>query len=88
MTGTIQVPHHGSKDNYNCKLLETYDLHSNSWTPRNNHAVYVISVGESNTYGHPDGFVMNELINSGHFLKLVTEDLTSDLKEEFDFNNA
>lgn len=50
--------------------------------------VYVISVGESNTYGHPDGFVMNELINSGHFLKLVTEDLTSDLKEEFDFKNA
>lgn len=86
MIGTIQVPHHGSKDNYNSKLLETYDLHKNSWTPRHRRVVYVISVGESNTYGHPDGFVMNELINSGHFLKLVTEDRTSDFVEVLVFN--
>ena len=87
MIGTIQVPHHGSKDNYNSKLLETYDPHSNSWVPRDKHIViiYVISVGESNTYGHPDGFVMNELISSGHFLKLVTEQSNSDLMEVFGF---
>lgn len=85
MIGTIQVPHHGSKDNYNTKLLETYDLHTNSWVPRDKRVVYVISVGESNTYGHPDGFVMNEVVNSGHILKLVTEASASDLTEEFVF---
>lgn len=85
MIGTIQVPHHGSKDNYNTKLLETYDLHKNSWTPRHRRVVYVISVGESNTYGHPDGFVMNEVVSQGHFLKLVTEASASDLTEEFVF---
>lgn len=86
LIGTIQVPHHGSKDNYDSKLLETYDLHSNSWTPRTYRIVYVISVGESNIYGHPNGFVMNELIKPGHILKLVTEESTSDLTEVFVFN--
>lgn len=85
MIGTIQVPHHGSKDNYDSKLLGTYDIHTNSWTPRNNCVVYVISVGESNTYGHPDGFVMHKLISSGHILKLVTEEPSSDLTEGFVF---
>lgn len=85
MIGTIQVPHHGSKDNYNSRLLATFDIHSDSWMPRHKRAIYIISVGESNTYGHPDGFVMNELITSGHFLKLVTEDPASDLVEEFEF---
>ena len=85
MIGTIQVPHHGSKDNYNSKLLKTFDLRSNSWTSRHHRVVYVISVGESNSYGHPNGFVMNELITSGHFLKLVTEDHTSDFAEVFAF---
>lgn len=88
LIGTIQVPHHGSKDNYNSELLKIFDLRTNSWTPRNTRnkrVVYVISVGESNSYGHPNGFVMHELINSGHFLKLVTEDRASDLAERFYF---
>lgn len=85
MIGTIQIPHHGSKENYNSNLLETYERHSDTWVARNGRVIYVISVGESNSYGHPSWIVMNQLMNSGHFLKLVTEDPASVLIEEFDF---
>ena len=48
-TGVFQIPHHGSKDNWQGAFLGK--------TPRN----YVVSVGMKNTYHHPDYWVMEAI---------------------------
>ncbi len=82
--GTIQVPHHGSKDNFNPLLLWSYILEEDRWEPRKDPLIFVISVGENNTYGHPSSFLIEELVNSGNYIKLVTEKSTSLLMEEYE----
>lgn len=72
--GTIQVPHHGSLLNFNMCILSLYI--SNLWEPIHWPINYVISVGESNTYGHPSWLVLNELMDSNNII-LVTEKTTS-----------
>lgn len=62
--GCIQIPHHGSKNNYNANI-SVYN------------AYYVISAGIKNMYGHPHSFVIkNLLLNDAHPF-IVTEEAES-----------
>ena len=63
--GCIQIPHHGSKNNYNKELAND---------PRK---VYVISAGEHNPYGHPDDSVIKDLYIKRSSFHVVTEDKQS-----------
>lgn len=58
--GVIQVPHHGSENNYNDEL----------YTPSR---LCVISAGENDVYKHPDESVLEKLQNRGSIPLLVTD---------------
>lgn len=60
--GCLQVPHHGSKHSFNFKLFDIISCQ-----------VYVISAGLNNKYQHPDGDVVKQIILSGKYLGIVTE---------------
>ena len=47
--GVLQIPHHGSKHNFNSKLLSKADC-------------FVISAGSVNRYKHPHVFVLKEIV--------------------------
>ena len=57
----IQVPHHGSKNNYDEKLYEN---------PING----IVSVGNTNSYNHPDIDTLVKIQNQGCHPVIVTED--------------
>lgn len=59
--GCIQIPHHGSKDNYNLDIS-------------NYNAFYIISVGNRNSFGHPHAFVLKNLLLNNSCFFLVTEE--------------
>lgn len=63
--GTIQVPHHGDIKSFNESIL--------------NDGYYYcpISVGKTNTYGHPSYTLISNIISKGSCPILVTEDLNS-----------
>lgn len=63
--GTIQIPHHGDIKSFDESVL--YDKYY--WCP--------ISVGETNTYGHPSCTVISKVISQDSCPILVTENLTS-----------
>lgn len=71
--GTIQVPHHGSIDNYHSSLKSYYDWTVGSWEELHGEIFYVISVGESNNYGHPSAWVIKDLLDFDRTVVLVTE---------------
>ncbi len=58
--GCIQIPHHGSKHNYNQALAEL-------------NAYYVISAGTHNRYCHPHSMVLKDLLFHGQSPYIVTE---------------
>ena len=61
---TIQVPHHGSKDNYDDNLYS--------------HAIRgIVSVGNNNSYHHPDIETLIKIQNKGCHPVIVTEDKSS-----------
>lgn len=60
--GCLQVPHHGSKHNFNFKLFDIEFCQ-----------VYVISAGLNNQFEHPDGDVVKQIMLSGKYLGIVTE---------------
>lgn len=61
--GTIQVPHHGSKHNFNRSICEQESIH-----------LAILSFGTKNRYGHPADSVVVEILKEGVFPCLVTED--------------
>lgn len=65
--GLIQVPHHGSKHNFNKKILSNMP-----------HRMYFASFGANNTYGHPSYEVIANIEVKNHFIG-VTEDRNSAL---------
>lgn len=65
--GCIQIPHHGSKHNYNPKLAEL-------------DAYYVMSAGKKNKYNHPNSVVIKDLVYNRHFPYIVTEENYSELQ--------
>ncbi len=64
--GCIQIPHHGSKHNYNTKLTD--------WD-----AFYFICVGSKNTYQHPHSSVMRDLMLKNKIYANVNEHIGSRL---------
>ena len=64
--GTIQVPHHGSKHNFNRSICEQENIH-----------LAILSFGTKNRYGHPADSVVVEILKEGIFPCLVTEDTSS-----------
>ena len=65
--GCVQIPHHGSKYNYNHELAKL-------------NAYYVMSAGAKNKYDHPHGMVIKDLLFKGHFPYIVTEYKCSELQ--------
>ncbi len=65
--GTIQIPHHGSTQNYNSKLNFKKGL------------VSVISAGVGNKYKHPHGSTLKQIVLYGGIPVLVTEVIASKL---------
>lgn len=71
--GTIQVPHHGSKNNWKEEMLES-----------NGCRHYVISTGSRNRYHHPSYWVIREIDESGYEVSVVCEDKHSEVRFEFE----
>lgn len=69
--GTIQVPHHGSKENWRDEMKE------------GDAREYVVSSGATNTYHHPDYWVVRSIANEGHFVHVVHEKTASMFEESF-----
>lgn len=65
--GCVQIPHHGSKHNYNCELAKL-------------DAYCIISAGESNKYQHPHSFVTKDLLLNGRFPYIVSNRKCSEVK--------
>ena len=59
--GIIQVPHHGSRNNFNVDLCYPHPC------------LFVISVGSNNCYGHPSVSVINEIYENDGCLSIITE---------------
>ena len=59
--GTVQIPHHGSKHNWRQEFLDG--------APRR----YFISVGTTNTYHHPDFWVVKEVCDARSHVDVITE---------------
>lgn len=66
--GCLQVPHHGSKHNFNLKLLDIESCR-----------LYFISAGLKNKYKHPDGDVIKQIVLSNKCLGIVTEQPWSEI---------
>ena len=62
--GLIQIPHHGSGENYNPKLLDIYKKV----------VCYVLSYGQKNQYGHPSHYVLSSIACADKYLVLVNEE--------------
>lgn len=65
--GIIQVPHHGSSNNYNTLLHKASDYEFPIIR------LFVISVGSNNSYGHPSVSVINEIYENDGCLSIITE---------------
>lgn len=59
--GVIQVPHHGSKNNYHRDLFPNGGL------------LHVISCGMNNPHGHPDADTISEIVSRSGIPVIVTE---------------
>ncbi len=59
-TGLLQLPHHGSKNNYCSECIKYFDI-------------FIANAGYKNPYGHPSGFVIDDLIKNDKQLYTVTE---------------
>lgn len=64
--GCVQIPHHGSRHNYNQELAAC-------------NASFVISAGRTNRYQHPHGLVVKDLLLHQREVHLVTEDTSSEV---------
>lgn len=64
--GCVQVPHHGSRHNYNEELgcIDAY---------------YIISAGINNRYHHPHSIVIKDLLYKHHLPYIVTEQQSSEV---------
>lgn len=63
--GTIQIPHHGDKYSFNKDFLD------------DRYFICPISVGKTNSYGHPSMDVIADIISQNSCAILVTEELDS-----------
>lgn len=73
--GIIQIPHHGSKENFNIKFFEQFYP-----------VICPVSYGTKNSHGHPAAEVINELSMNQFRPILVNEQLGSKFVQEIEFN--
>lgn len=66
LIGCIQIPHHGSRHNYNVELTNDRTRY------------YVISVGTDNKYRHPHDYVIKDMLFKGSLFSIVTEQKESE----------
>lgn len=64
--GCVQIPHHGSKHNFNSELMKF-------------RCIYVISAGFSNRYGHPHASVVKQFLFNHIMPYIITEKNESEL---------
>ena len=69
--GSIQIPHHGSKNGFNKDVLHNHGL------------FYPISVGKNNTYDHPSKNVLLDILRSGGIPVIINEDLSTKFVQVF-----
>ena len=69
--GTVQVPHHGAKNNWK-KEMGIGD-------PRH----YIVSSGSTNSHHHPNFWVLQDIWNNGHRIFVVSEKTVT--KQEYYF---
>lgn len=74
--GCLQVPHHGSKHNFNFRFFDNKSCQ-----------VYFISAGLNNQYKHPDGEVVKQIMLSGKYLGIVTEQSWSEIAMDIILRN-
>ena len=60
--GCLQIPHHGSRHNYNTELLSL-----------SNCPYYLISAGEKNKYRHPHNMVIKDILLNHKYPIIITE---------------
>lgn len=72
LIGCVQIPHHGSKHNYNSKLAEQ-------------DAFFIISAGYNNSFRHPHNLVIKDLLFHRHYPYIVTEEIRSAVHLYIDF---
>ncbi len=58
--GLLQLPHHGSKNSYSTRCAENIEA-------------FIACAGYANRYGHPSGFVIDDLLKKRKELHTVTE---------------
>ncbi|MBQ8012069.1 MAG: MBL fold metallo-hydrolase [Oscillospiraceae bacterium] len=69
----IQLPHHGSKDNFNKAIFEVFPQCR----------FFFCSAGSDNTYGHPDDGVLLQCIRNGKTVHWISEKKESELVLDF-----
>lgn len=69
--GTIQVPHHGSKENWKDEMKD------------GDSREYVVSSGSTNCYHHPDFWVVADIVREGHVVHVVNEEIASKYEQCF-----
>ena len=69
--GTVQVPHHGAKGNWHHEMGVGDSRH------------YIVSVGSSNRYHHPNYWVLRDIWFGGHRPFVVCESYITGMRYEF-----
>lgn len=70
--GVVQIPHHGAKKNFEPKMLD------------DNPRLFVASAGSTNGYHHPNYWVLNEISLRGGEWRVVSEDMGSEVRLEYE----
>lgn len=70
-TGTIQVPHHGSNESFDDSIFN------------NSSYIFPISFGTTNSYNHPSGRVISELLSNSRLPVFITEKTDSIFIQDF-----
>ena len=65
--GTIQVPHHGSKNGFDINFFKDFAMAACK-------IISPISFGLSNSYGHPSSMVVGQLVLNDYCPVYVTDD--------------
>lgn len=68
--GTVQLPHHGAKGDYDAALFKTFP----------NGKLCFASFGTDNTYGHPSYLVVESVVENGRFFCGISERRNSGLQ--------
>lgn len=82
--GTIQIPHHGSRDSYSESIIKELENRKKDYPCLM--VNFVISCGTVNRHGHPSDYVVEHLLSHGYLLNIVTEQPSSILTQKWSTN--